>query len=815
MIALLLSETVEAFRLFGKSIFQPLRLAQELKEIHPDLRDNPIPLLRLNPSNQELRRHTFRQLWASVCIPWLVTVLVAFLLEMFFPTTVTSKTQSGFRWSLSLFFLFAWTAGFEWNAFRAIPDKSRLFFGFVLPAFAVAIVWSFWGNPASWQSILIGLLLAVTGIFGALIVMEVGMIASVAFCLILSINLGTASGVAGAIAGIIPGFIAISMISVIFSAQLLAAGIGSSIITGIMVGIKGGVVIGMAFGGAVGTIFIAGVFRFWFWIPELLWTALLYILEPRVSAGWILQHIPLRYDHISHLPLPLTNLLSKSYRKDADATLETLMFLAGNTNQFKLVANTSAVIFSERIQRAASTEAIQALTDELDWFGKPLPNSFSRALSELMDISKNVKAALQATTPFSQHRLMQQQLENIQGLGKRAILERHRLNTPALHSTIKRWTHLLEETTRMLEEKARASGEIANPYLPGQPIEASRTFRYFQGREKVFAEIERYALEQGRQSMLLYGMRRMGKTSTLNMLSSRLGAGLVSLRVDLQGVQVETSAGFLRSLAAQMASSSLEFGVHLPSLDKNELDHEPYLAFQEWLTSIEKSLPNKRFILSLDEYEKLEELSANIKDRVLNMLRHIMQTRTRWIVFFCGAHEPSELGGNWTSYLIGVRLLRLGYLEPHEARQLITQPIDDFPDVYEVDAVETLVRVTNGHPAFLQILCHQLIESLNLARRNQANPTDIRITVQNVHQAIESVFQTARATFDELWVNFKPDEQNVLRSLALDRLADDPASVIQDLKTKGAILEVEGRLDYAVPLFKQYMQRALNTGRIV
>ena len=71
--------------------------------------------------------------------------------------------------------------------------------------------------------------------------------------------------------------------------------------------------------------------------------------------------------------------------------------------------------------------------------------------------------------------------------------------------------------------------------------------------------------------MLLYGMRRMGKTSTLNLLSTRLGAGLVSLRVDLQGVQVETSAGLLRSLAMQMASSGLEFGIHLPSLDANEL----------------------------------------------------------------------------------------------------------------------------------------------------------------------------------------------------------------------------------------------------
>lgn len=812
MIAWLVSETVEAFRLFGKGIFQPFRLARELREIHPDLGQNPIPLLRLNPNNQELRRHMFRQLWASVCIPWLVTVLVAFLLEIFALATVTSETQIRFRfhWSNSLPALYGWIAVCGLQVFWGTRERKWLFIAFVFLALAFILRWWFWGSFESSQDNVLFLLPVALGMALSLVTaidVTLGVTFGVAFGVALGIPVNAAFGMLFSLVVSVAFGVTLGKISVF--------GVAFGVVFGVVLGVVYGIGFNIATGVAIGSMFIFGVLRIWFWIPELLWTALLYMLEPRVSARWILQHIPLRYDHISNLPLPLTNLLSRTYRQDRDATLETLAFLIDNTKQVSLIANTFAVVINEGIQKATSTEAIQALVDEFKFGSVPPSNSFSRALSELMDISKNVKAALQATTPFNQYRLMQQQLENIQALSKRAILERHRLNTPALHSTIKRWTHLLEETTRMLETKAQASGEIANPYLPGQPIEASRTFRYFQGREKVFAEIERYALEQGRQSMLLYGMRRMGKTSTLNLLSTRLGAGLVSLRVDLQGVQVETSAGLLRSLAMQMASSGLEFGIHLPSLDANELANEPHLVFQEWLTSIEKSLPNKRFILSLDEYETLETMPANVKDRALNMLRHIMQTRTRWIVLFCGAHEPSELGNNWTSFLIGVRTVRLGYLEPHEARQLIARPTDDFPDVYEAEAVETLVRVTNGHPAFLQILCHQLIENLNLARRNQTNPTDIRITVQDVHRSIENVFQTARATFDELWINFKPDEQNVLRSLALDRLADDPASVIQDLKTKGAIEEVEGCLDYAVPLFKQYMQRALNTGRIV
>ena len=80
-----------------------------------------------------------------------------------------------------------------------------------------------------------------------------------------------------------------------------------------------------------------------------------------------------------------------------------------------------------------------------------------------------------------------------------------------------------------------------NPFIFGQPIEETDT-NLFVGRRDTVKEIE-VSLLGGEQkpALVMWGPRRMGKTSVLLQLPRLLGPAFVPAFVDMQSVQVRES----------------------------------------------------------------------------------------------------------------------------------------------------------------------------------------------------------------------------------------------------------------------------------
>jgi len=78
------------------------------------------------------------------------------------------------------------------------------------------------------------------------------------------------------------------------------------------------------------------------------------------------------------------------------------------------------------------------------------------------------------------------------------------------------------------------------------------------GRTDISAQIEQLLRDQRRPPLLLYGQRRMGKTSLLNNLGRLLPNTIVPLFVDLQGPATRATdhAGFLYNIARKMVDSA-------------------------------------------------------------------------------------------------------------------------------------------------------------------------------------------------------------------------------------------------------------------
>ena len=152
----------------------------------------------------------------------------------------------------------------------------------------------------------------------------------------------------------------------------------------------------------------------------------------------------------------------------------------------------------------------------------------------------------------------------------------------------------------------------------------------------------------------------------------------------------------------------------LPYPDKNKLTQDPFPALQDWLGEIERTAPSRRFLLCLDEFERLSEVVEATGSRTpLNFLRNVLQHNTSWTLLFSGSHEPRELPDYWSDYLINTRTLRVSYLDEDSARELIVQPVEDFTNIYDRTAIDTIIHLTRCQPYLVQLTCYEVVELLN------------------------------------------------------------------------------------------------------
>src|SRR5579863_153339 len=128
---------------------------------------------------------------------------------------------------------------------------------------------------------------------------------------------------------------------------------------------------------------------------------------------------------------------------------------------------------------------------------------------------------------------------------------------------------------------------------------------------------------------------------------------------------------------------------------------------------------DRTLLLTFDEFEKLEDARQR-KDIDLGLLldwfRSVIQHHPRLALLFSGVHTFGEMGENWAGYFVNVQTLKVSFLQPAEAYQLITQPVPDFPaqSIFGERVVDAVMQMTNCHPFLVQAMCSALIDDFNV-----------------------------------------------------------------------------------------------------
>jgi hypothetical protein len=285
--------------------------------------------------------------------------------------------------------------------------------------------------------------------------------------------------------------------------------------------------------------------------------------------------------------------------------------------------------------------------------------------------------------------------------------------------------------------------------------------------------------------------------------------------VDVQGAASATTlSGLAENLATQIieAARRLPRRLDLPYPDKNKLAQDPFPALQDWLGEIERTFPSKRFLLCLDEFERLSEVVEATGSRTpLNFLGNILQHRPSWTLLFSGSHEPKELPDYWSYYLINTRTLRVSYLDEESARELIVQPVEDFPDIYSSTAIDTIIHFTRCQPYLVQLTCYEVVELLNRdIRENRRDASTPKATAQDVETVIPTVLERGGEYFRELWKSLTESDRNLLRRLIQGETPAAPdKAVLRKLERKEILEKTESSYRILVPLVQEYIEQVV------
>ncbi len=306
-----------------------------------------------------------------------------------------------------------------------------------------------------------------------------------------------------------------------------------------------------------------------------------------------------------------------------------------------------------------------------------------------------------------------------------------------------------------------------NPYVAGNPVGGSSAFI---GRSDVLREVVRILRRSQDNALVLYGQRRIGKTSILQHLVARLPSEgeYRPVYFDLQDKADWQLDRVLRDLAVTIA--------HKLNLPDPDLGTEPALNFrQNWLPqTLDQLPPDCPLILLMDEFDVLADpqrkQAAQIFFAYLRDLFLIEHGRLKFI--FVIGRNVDDLDNIALSLFKGTPALRISLMSQEDTIGLVKLSESNDTLHWEDAAAQKVWEIGCGHPFLTQQLCSHVWERLYDEEPDDP-PT---VTLSDVETAIPGTLQASRNTLEWLWDGLPPAERVVASALA----AAGPGPITQE-----------------------------------
>jgi len=386
---------------------------------------------------------------------------------------------------------------------------------------------------------------------------------------------------------------------------------------------------------------------------------------------------------------------------------------------------------------------------------------------------------------------------------------------------------------------------VRNPFAPGAGTPPPELAGRDDLREIIRIALERTRLGRPTKSVLMIGLRGVGKTVLLDrMREDAEAAGIHTLRVEapegrslpailapqlrqtlLRLSRNEKAKDFAQRALRGLAGFAKALKVKYSDIEVGfDFDPEPGLAdngdlendLQDLLevAGVAAQKAGTALVMFIDELQYVEE------DELAALITALHRSAQRRLpVVLVGAGLPQLRGRMGRAKSYAERLFdfpEIGPLPPPAARRAIVKPAEDEGVKVNNDALDGIIQQTRGYPYFLQ----------EWGKHAWDTATKSPITVNDVDSASASAIAALdesffRVRFDRL----NPSEKRYLRAMAAlgpgphrsgdiaEKLGRDVTSLgptRNQLITKGMIWSPShGDTAFTVPLFDEFMHRIM------
>ncbi|MBN2394624.1 MAG: AAA family ATPase [Anaerolineae bacterium] len=398
---------------------------------------------------------------------------------------------------------------------------------------------------------------------------------------------------------------------------------------------------------------------------------------------------------------------------------------------------------------------------------------------------------------------------------------------PLIEEIAKKWRDIVSKAGGVIGEEVLRQ-PVLNPYegYSGLPV----TGHTFVGRRAIMSQIERHWANPGAMPpLILYGHRRMGKSSILRNLDKGLPRNTLLVYLDMQGCAtlINHTGDLLREFAKEICEKCVpvfpEAVLEVSPSDYTDVGTARF-ALNALLARLNQYIGDRRVVLAVDEFETIQDKidEGHIDQDVLKYLRSRIQEYHWLALIFAGLHQLDELGRDYKSVFYGqAEHIRVSYLSEADAIDLIARPHPDFALEYAPELRAELYRLTYGQPYLLQRLCWELVERWNERFLREGKSTPRELVLDALPPILTPDFYHAAGYyFDGLWhKNLTEDERAVLRVMAeretpwvREELVDvfpntDLDAVFALLKRHDVVLEDEIGVRFASELLRRWIVR--------
>ncbi|MCR4406299.1 MAG: tetratricopeptide repeat protein [Anaerolineae bacterium] len=372
----------------------------------------------------------------------------------------------------------------------------------------------------------------------------------------------------------------------------------------------------------------------------------------------------------------------------------------------------------------------------------------------------------------------------------------------------------------------------SNPYVAGAPLRGEQGFF---GRQDTLDWVARELRNPATNALVLFGQRRIGKTTLLLQLQRTLPAdAFLPVYFDLQD-QATRSLGAVLADWADTAAEKVDLEPPAPAA----FDDEGRFFRRTFLPRLYAALGKaRRPVFLLDEFDVLDQVAeAELPETaaakaLFPFLRRVMGEETRPAFVFVVGRRAEDLSLDFTTTFKASLVREIWVLDRESAEELVRQAETNGTLRFTAQAVKRILDLTSCHPYLTQLLCQRIWERAYASRGGiSSRPTaPPRIDMPDVEAAVPDALEAGDQALVWLWDGLSPAEK--IYAAALAETADEGKTISEDrviqvltthaarLRTrevelaprdmvKRRVLEATGEREYrfAVELFRRWVRQ--------